>query len=132
MSVFKEINQQADIIKVISAFIDVKRKGKGYVAICPFHSDTHPSLHIDPTKQIYKCFSCAAGGTAIKFVKEYSNISFLNAAKKVIEICGLNISLDTSKNRQPVFQSPLYKIINDALLFYSYALINAPEAKAFQ
>ena len=132
MSVFKEINMQADIIKVISAFIDVKRKGKGYVAICPFHSDTHPSLHIDPNKQIYKCFSCNAGGTAIKFVKEFSNISFLNAAKKVIEICGLNISLDVSKNDRPKVQSPLYKIINDALLFYSYALINAPEAKAFQ
>ena len=132
MSVFKEINMQADIIKVISAFIDVKRKGKGYVAICPFHSDTHPSLHIDPNKQIYKCFSCNAGGTTIKFVKEFSNISFLNAAKKVVEICGLNISFDVSKNDRPNIQSPLYKIINDALLFYSYALINAPEAKAFQ
>jgi len=125
MNSYKEIKEQADIVEVVGYFIKIKRVGKSYRAICPFHDDHNPSLYIDPVKQLYKCFSCNAGGTVIKFVKEYKKISYFDAAKKVSEICGLSIKLEKNTLNQPKENyQKLYQIINDSIIFYNYGLVN--------
>ena len=57
--------KHADIVKVISSYLSLKKQGKDYLAVCPFHDDTNPSMHISPEKQFFKCFVCGTGGTAI-------------------------------------------------------------------
>ncbi len=85
---------QADIVQVISTYIDVIKKGNNYVAVCPFHNDTRPSLSISPQKGIYKCFSCGKGGNVIHFVQEYEKISYQEAIVKVCNICHIPLPKD--------------------------------------
>ena len=82
--------KHADIVKVISSYLSVVKKGKDYVAVCPFHDDTNPSMHINPEKQIFKCFVCGTGGTAITFVQKYEHLNFMDAVRKVAELSGFS------------------------------------------
>ena len=65
------IRQQANIVDVISSYIPLQKAGRSYLAVCPFHDDTNPSLSVDPDKQIYKCFACNHGGNVFGFVRDY-------------------------------------------------------------
>ncbi len=92
---FAEINKKADIVKVVSYYLgNLVKHGKEYLAICPFHHDTHPSMHVNPEKNIYKCFSCGEGGQPITFVKNYAKLSYTEALKKVCEICSIPVPKD--------------------------------------
>jgi DNA primase catalytic core len=100
-SVYQAILDQADIVAVIAFFLGQQalvRKGKVYLAICPFHADTHPSMRIDPTRKIFKCFVCGTGGNAISFVQKYAKLSLLESERKVCEICQLPL-LDKLSSR---------------------------------
>lgn len=70
------VKERADIVDVVSEHVVLKRKGKEYVGLCPFHDDKSPSLTVSPAKQIYHCFSCGAGGGSIKFLMELQHSSF--------------------------------------------------------
>jgi hypothetical protein len=85
----KQILSSYPIEQVIGRYLDVRKKGSQYQSICPFHSDTKPSLKINSTKHIAKCFACGWGGDTIKFVMDYTNSSFVDACR---EITGNNIS----------------------------------------
>jgi DNA primase len=120
-----KILSQTDIVTVISSFIPVVKKGRSYLAVCPFHDDKNPSLNISKEKQIFKCFVCGTGGNAITFVEKYERISFEEAVRKVADIIGFH---DERLQKQafhvivnPIL-SPLYSCINDLEKYYQYAL----------
>lgn len=129
-NIIEEIRKQADIVNVISSYINVIKKGNSYTAICPFHADKHPSMMISKTKQIYKCFACGAGGNVFNFVAEYEKISFIEAVKKVASMIGFHDKSLEEPERQV---SDAYKEVIDALKdaqeLYHYAL-NTEEGKA--
>jgi DNA primase len=83
-----DILKHADIVTVISSYINVIKKGRSYVALCPFHDDKNPSLNISKEKQIFKCFVCGTGGNAITFVEKYEKIPFDAAVRKVADLIG--------------------------------------------
>jgi DNA primase catalytic core len=85
------IKNKADIVTVISSYIEVQKKGANYVALCPFHHDTNPSMMISPSKQLFKCFVCGTGGNCFTFVMKYEGLSFIEAVKKVCKICKIDI-----------------------------------------
>ncbi|MEB3317384.1 MAG: DNA primase [Cyanobacteriota bacterium] len=70
------VKERADIVDVVGEHVLLKRKGRELVGLCPFHDDTSPSMTVSPSKQIYYCFSCGAGGNAIKFLMEFQRASF--------------------------------------------------------
>lgn len=74
---------QVDIVDVIGAHVPLKKSGKEYEACCPFHTEDTPSFKVSPAKQIFQCFGCGAGGDAIKFLQEYSGLSFVDACKQL-------------------------------------------------
>ncbi len=82
----EEVKNKADIVEVISEHVVLKKRGKEFVGICPFHDDSKPSMTVSPSKQFYYCFSCGAGGNSIKFLMEFSRKNFteviLSLAKK--------------------------------------------------
>lgn len=95
-NIFKEVAEKSDIVKVVSYFLgaqQVKRKGKVYYSLCPFHNDHHPSMRIDPERNIYKCFTCGEGGNAIAFAEKYAHLTPIEALKKVAEICSIPLNL---------------------------------------
>lgn len=115
----------SDIVTVISSYISVTKKGRSYLALCPFHDDKHPSLNISKEKQIFKCFSCGAGGNAITFIEKYEKISFDQAVRKLADLVGFHDPrLAKEAYKAPVNPTlePLYKCINDLETYYKYAL----------
>lgn len=127
--VIEEIRKQADIVQVISSYIEVKKKGNQFVAVCPFHADKNPSLSISRQLQIYKCFSCQAGGNVFTFVQEYERIPFIEAVKKVAEIIGYS-SKELENNERTVQPevSDAINTVKEAKELYQY-LLNSNDGK---
>lgn len=122
----KEIKSRADIVDVISSFLpSVQKKGKNYVALCPFHDDNDPSMQINKDRQTFKCFVCQTGGDVFTFVQKYDKCSFEEAVRKVCDIIGFDDPrLHKKTYSAPVDANlvPVYGCITDLQKFYEYGL----------
>ena len=122
----KEIKSRADIVDVISSYLpSVQKKGRNYVAICPFHDDHDPSMQINKEKQIFNCFVCQSSGDVFSFVQKYEKCSFEEAVRKVCEIINFDDPrLHKKSYTKPVDQNlvPVYNCINELQKFYVYGL----------
>ncbi len=85
----QEIRNSADIVSIISDYVPLKMQGKNYFGICPFHDDHTPSMSVSKERQLFKCFVCNKGGNVFTFVKDYENISFQEAVKRVADKVGI-------------------------------------------
>jgi hypothetical protein len=109
-----EIKQRADIVDVVARYITLKKRGKDYMGLCPFHDEKTPSFSVSPGKQLYHCFGCSTGGDAIKFLMELTQTSFqdvvLELAKDYgVRICYEDGSTDTDSPHphRNAFEHPL-------------------------
>lgn len=123
--IFEEILRSNDIIDVISSYLSVKRRGKTFIALCPFHPDKNPSLHISQDKQVYHCFSCKAGGNVITFVQEYEKITPMEAIEKLAHRIGINIAKFSSRPDVSNEITKLYDINQKAARYFYDNLINS-------
>ena len=133
-SIIEDILKHADIVDVVSTFINVIKKGRNFVAVCPFHDDKNPSMMLSRDKQIFKCFVCGTGGNVITFVQHYEKVSYIQAVKKVAEIIGYNDErLNSFKEVKKVDTTlePLYNCINDLSKYYEYALTTQEGGEAY-
>lgn len=113
----QEIRQNADIVEIIKSYIPLTPKGKNFFGVCPFHQDHSPSMSVSKEKQVYKCFSCGAGGNVFQFVKEYENISFLEAVSKVAEKIGMQFTYQSEYKPKEKYQEE-YHVMELAKLFF--------------
>ncbi|MHC4507873.1 MAG: DNA primase [Planctomycetota bacterium] len=90
-SIVLEIQQANDIVDVIGEHVSLKKKGREMVGLCPFHDDHRPSMNVNPVKQIFKCFSCGAGGDVFKFVQMRENLTFPQALERLAERANIKI-----------------------------------------
>ena len=114
--------RQADIVKIISSYISLTKKGKNYWGICPFHDDNHASLCVSPEKRLYKCFSCGHGGDVIHFVQSFEHISYFEALKKVADMSDFHDpSLEKSGPAKPKDErrDSILNCLADLTLYYS-------------
>ncbi|MBP3853316.1 MAG: DNA primase, partial [Erysipelotrichaceae bacterium] len=125
----KAIRQQADIVDILSQYLTLEKKGRSYVAVCPFHDDHDPSLSISTDKQIFKCFVCGTGGNVFSFVQKMENISFPEAVVKVAELIGypLNVSKDVFAPKENKNQK-LFDVVQLYIRFLQYEL-NSKEGR---
>jgi DNA primase len=98
-SLAEKVKQQADIVRVIGDYVQLKKAGQNFRGLCPFHSEKTASFNVHPTKQIYHCFGCGQGGDVFKFVMEMEKCPFPEALRIVAEKCG--IALPRPKERSP-------------------------------
>ena len=84
-----EIIQAIDIVELVGTYLALKPQGKDFIGLCPFHNDKRPSMHVSPAKQIFKCFSCGAGGDAIKFIMLKERMTFPEAVKYLADRAGV-------------------------------------------
>lgn len=104
----QQIKDAADIVELISEVIPVKRSGSSYVSICPFHNDTKPSMHISPTKGIFKCFACGAGGDVFKFWSEFYQKDFKETLKDLAEKYGVQLQTSShDKEKVEIFNKKI-------------------------
>ncbi len=115
---FEEIAQANDIVSVISDYIEVKKKGKSFLALCPFHPDKNPSLQISQEKQLYHCFSCKASGNVYTFVQNFEKITFIEAVEKLAERAGLEFRRNQKTPDQTNEISKLLEINKTAAKYF--------------
>ena len=121
-----DIRKNADIVEIISSYLPLTLKGKNYFGICPFHQDHSPSMSVSREKQLYKCFSCGAGGNVFTFVMEYEDVSFLEAVSIVANKIGMSFTSNYQKPKEENEEE--YKILSLASLYYQNNL-QSKEAK---
>ncbi|HKW64204.1 MAG TPA: DNA primase [Candidatus Acidoferrum sp.] len=90
-SVAEKVKQQADIVRVVGEYVRLKKSGKDFSGLCPFHQEKTPSFTVSPLKQIFYCFGCGKGGDVYNFVMEMEKCEFPEAMRLVAEKCGISI-----------------------------------------
>ena len=88
----EEILEKIDLVEIVSEYVKLKKSGKSYKALCPFHPEKTPSFFVHPEKQIFHCFGCGIGGNAVKFLMNIEKISFYEALKILAKKAGIEIS----------------------------------------
>ena len=124
-----ELLDKNDIVDVISSYIDVKPKGRGYWALCPFHNDRNPSLSINREGQYFHCFVCGVGGNAIRFIMKYESCSFMEAVETLAKRAGLEVpdrsgGDDAAYERKKKERQIHYDVCREAARFYHASLMS--------
>src|SRR5688500_5262359 len=90
----------SDVGDVIGSYLLLKRAAANFVTLCPFHKETSPSFNVNPHRQIFHCFGCHKGGDVFTFVKEYENISFVEAVKRLAERANIVLKFDQTPGQE--------------------------------
>lgn len=121
----EEIRMKNDIVDVISGYVKLQRKGSSYFGLCPFHNEKSPSFSVSPSKQMYYCFGCGAGGNVFTFLMEYENFTFVEALRVLAERAGVELpQLEYSKEakEQADLKATLLEVNKLAAKYYYYQL----------
>jgi len=125
------INDTADIVDVVSKYVDLKKRGRNFFGLCPFHNEKTPSFSVAPDKGIYHCFGCGNGGNAVNFIMEYEKISFVDAIQELGGQLGIDVEF-SGDNKSKEFFHALYEIHNLAANLYHKTLFSDKGKKAKQ
>ena len=130
--ILEKVKEQNDIVDVISESVRLKRSGRNFSGLCPFHNEKSPSFSVSQDKQIYKCFGCGESGNVITFVMKNKNMPFVEAVKYLAD--RVNITIESDKGRiSPTAKKRelLYKVNVEAARFFYSNLRLTKEAKEY-
>ena len=129
-SKIEEIRESVDIVDVISPYVQLRKRGKNFVGLCPFHSEKTPSFTVSEEKQIFHCFGCHTGGNVFKFLTEFHKISFVESVQELAEQQGITIEFDKQEyTEQQSEQEVLYDINTEAARYFLNNLLNDDEGE---
>jgi DNA primase len=126
-----EIKAQIDIVDFLSRYLDLKRAGRNYKALCPFHPEKTPSFVVNPEKQFFHCFGCGVGGDIITFVMRYEGVGFLDAVRILAEKAGIKIETSATEFSTSITRRTLLNIHQKTSEFFRQQLQKTPEAKEY-
>src|SRR6478752_1956583 len=129
--VIDRIRHSVDIVDVISDYVQLKKQGRNYFGLCPFHGESTPSFSVSPDKQIYHCFGCGAGGNSFSFIMELEGLSFTEAAQQLAEKGDIPFEHEIHPHEEDN-QKPSNKMIEAHELlkkFYHHLLVNTKEGQ---
>ncbi len=121
----EEIRSRNDIVEVISSYVKLQKKGSTYFGLCPFHNEKTPSFSVTPSKQMYYCFGCGAGGNVITFLMEYENFTFREAVEHLAERAGIQLPKEEESaeaRRQADLRSRVLEVNKEAGKYFYYQL----------
>jgi len=130
MEIIDQIRQAANIVDIASRYTTLRRRGKKYVGLCPFHSEKDPSFTVDDEKQLFHCFGCGAGGDVFTLVMEKENLSFPEALRSLAQ--RYNIALPQQSKVSPQLrklEEQLFKINEQTLAFFKKNLFTTAEGE---
>lgn len=128
--IINEIRNKTDIVDVVSRYVNLTKKGKNYIGVCPFHDDHSPSMSVSPEKQIFTCFSCGATGNVFTFVSDFEKISFSDAVRLLGEKAGISIGNNTYIGN--IKRDEYFDIYDNANKFYQNSLFTNLGKNAIQ
>jgi len=129
-NILEEILSRVDIVELISSYIPLKRAGRNFKALCPFHQEKTPSFMVSPQKQIYHCFGCNAGGNAFSFLMRYEHIDFTEAVKILAKKAGVALKEQVTQKDSSFLL--YYKINEISADFYVHMLGSSAGNNALQ
>ena len=131
-SFIDDLLSRADIVDVVGSRVTLKKTGKNYSGLCPFHQEKTPSFSVEPDKQFYYCFGCGKGGNAIGFVMDFDNIEYPQAIETLASSMGLEVPREESAQlqKQRELNQALYDVLQKASNFYQQQLRQHPNKNA--
>ena len=131
--ILNEVRENSDIVEVISQYVHLKRSGRNYFGLCPFHNEKSPSFSVSPDKQIFHCFGCGVGGNVFTFISKIEGIGFKEAIENLADRAGIVLPKSTNNedSRKEELKSKVYKVNNFTADYYHKRLYK-PESKAGQ
>ncbi len=119
-----DIKNSNDIVDIISQYVILKRSGRNFFGLCPFHKEKTPSFSVSPDKQIFHCFGCGAGGNVIHFISKIENIDFKESLELLAERAGITLpTLDNvADNKKQQLKEKIYEINKEVALYYHETL----------
>ena len=124
-SLIEEVRMKNDIVDVVSGYVKLQKKGSSYFGLCPFHNEKSPSFSVSPSKQMYYCFGCGAGGNVLTFIMEYENYSFPEALKYLADRVGVELpqqEMNEEMKQQQDLRSRILEMNKMAAKYYYYQL----------
>src|SRR3712207_4351109 len=125
------VREQTDLVAVASEHVALKRAGRQWQGLCPFHAEKTPSFYVNAELGVYHCWGCQAGGDAITFVREVEHLDFVEAVERLAGKAGIQLRYDQAaegKDRQR--RSRLIEAMERAVDWYHERLLSAPDASA--
>lgn len=119
----EEIKKKLDIVEVINKFVPLKKRGRHFVACCPFHQEKTPSFVVSPELQIYKCFGCGKAGDVFNFMEEYNRIDFKDALEDLAKMAGVKLVRSSKLSGEESIKKRLFEINRESAKFYNYILL---------
>lgn len=115
-----EIKTNNDIVDIISQYVILKRSGRNFLGLCPFHKEKSPSFSVSPDKQIFHCFGCGIGGDVITFISKIDNIGYREAIEVLAEKAGITLPTISSSQdaKREELKQKVYKINEIVAEFY--------------
>jgi DNA primase len=127
--VIEEVRDRADIVALVGEVVPLKKRGRNWVGLCPFHPEKTPSFNVTPEKQMYYCFGCQAGGNVFTFLMEYERLDFPAAVRALAERTGVEIPAEPVEAK-PDPWDPLRNANRLAAEFFHHRLLEAEDAAA--
>ncbi len=124
----EEVKQRVDIVEIIGERVTLKKAGRHFKGLCPFHSEKSPSFIVSPERQSYKCFGCQKGGDVLTFLQDYDGYSFLEALELLAKRVGITLE-SYRPTSQDTYRKRLLEIMSQACEYYSYLLLEHPSGK---
>ena len=129
--IVEEVRARNDIVDVISGYVKLQRRGSSYFGLCPFHNEKSPSFSVSPSKQMYYCFGCGAGGNVFTFLMEYENYTFPEALKVLADRAGVSlpeVEYSEEAKKQRDLKSAVLEVNKMAAKYFYYQL-RAPQGE---
>jgi DNA primase len=129
-SIIDEIRSASDIVDVVSVYVPLKKRGKNYVGLCPFHQEKTPSFSVSSDKQMFYCFGCSKGGNVFTFVMEHDKVSFAEAVRTLAKRAGIAVPEETYEDSvQATENEKLYTACRTAAGYFADNLFASVEGK---
>ncbi|MFO7929589.1 MAG: CHC2 zinc finger domain-containing protein, partial [Candidatus Humimicrobiaceae bacterium] len=126
-----ELKARTDIVDIISEYVNLKKQGKNFLGLCPFHKEKTPSFSVDPSRQFFHCFGCGVGGDVINFVEKIENMEFIESVEFIAKKVGYNLQYSYSGSPKTKKLRERLVGLNDlARKYYHYILFNSSPGKA--
>lgn len=131
--VINDVRQSNDIVDVISQYVHLKRSGRNFFGLCPFHNEKSPSFSVSPDKQIFHCFGCGVGGNVFSFITQIEGINFVEAVQMLAERANIQLPTlqDNGDSQREELKAKVYKVNEFTAEFYHQNLYK-PQAKIAQ
>ena len=126
--IIDQVRDASNIVEVIGRYVTLKKRGRNFVGLCPFHQEKTPSFTVNSEKQIFHCFGCGEGGNVFSFLMKHDNISFVEAVKKLAKDTGIDLPTEPEQQKTITERERLYKANDAANRFFVHHLEHAPES----